>query len=96
MSTQHTQGPWHVTDEGHVDSAFGAVAEIVGANNPDDETAPNALLIAAAPELLEMLQSYSLPIDTNNIALSCIKFGTAAVERELKRRAAIAKAMGAA
>lgn len=56
----------------------------------------NARLIAAAPDLLEVLKLYSLPIDTNNIALSIIEFGTEVVERELKRRAAIAKATGAA
>jgi hypothetical protein len=45
-------------------------------------------------ELLEALKSYSLPIDMNNIALSRHEFGSQDVERELKRRAAIAKAEG--
>ena len=45
-------------------------------------------------ELLAVLKIYSLPIETNNIALSCIEFGSEAVERELHRRAAIAKAEG--
>ena len=54
----------------------------------------NARLIAAAPELLEALRKYELPIDINNIALSCIEFGSEAVERELQRRAAISKATG--
>ena len=43
-------------------------------------------------ELLDVLQSYSLPIDMNNIAKSCSEFGCKAVELELNRRAAIAKA----
>lgn len=55
---------------------------------------PDMQLIEAAPDLLEALQKYSLPIDINNIALSCIEFGSEAVERELQRRAAIAKATG--
>jgi hypothetical protein len=45
-------------------------------------------------ELLEALKSYSLPIDMNNIALARHEFGSQDVERELKRRAAIAKAEG--
>jgi len=61
-----------------------------------DEEFANARLIAAAPDLLEALRKYELPIDINNIALSCIEFGSEAVERELQRRAAIAKATGAA
>ena len=59
-----------------------------------DEELANARLIAAAPELLEALRKYELPIDINNIALSCVEFGSEAVERELQRRAAIAKATG--
>lgn len=47
---------------------------------------------ALIEQLLLALHSYDLPIDTNNIALSCIEFGAAAVERELRRRAAIAAA----
>ena len=59
-----------------------------------DEEFANARLIAAAPDLLEALRKYELPIDINNIALSCIELGSEAVERELQRRAAIAKATG--
>lgn len=55
---------------------------------------PGPWNIAAAPDLLEALRKYELPIDINNIALSCIEFGSEAVERELQRRAAIAKATG--
>ncbi len=47
-------------------------------------------------QLLEALEEYSLPIDINNITLSCIEFGNDAVERELQRRAAIAAAKGGA
>ena len=66
----------------------------VVATMSDSATFDQANLLAAAPDLLEVLKSYSLPIDTDNIALSCIEFGSEAVERELKRRAAIAKATG--
>ena len=59
-----------------------------------EEAIANATLWAAAPDLLEALRKYELPIDINNIALSCIEFGSEAVERELQRRAAIAKATG--
>ena len=41
-------------------------------------------------KLREALLKYSIPIDTNNIALSCIEYGSDAVERELQRRAALA------
>ena len=41
-------------------------------------------------KLRDVLLKYSIPIDTNNIALSCIEYGSDAVERELQRRAALA------
>ena len=107
MSTQHTPGPWSlepVEDRSikhlcPVDSERMSLLTIVH----QDETPfaavykdADAHLIAAAPDLLEALQSYSLPIDLENIALSCIEFGSEAVNRELRRRAAIAKAIGGA
>lgn len=55
----HTPGPWHVTDGLHVDSEFGGVAIVLGgkgAGKPDDETAPNARLIAKAPEMRSHLE----------------------------------------
>jgi hypothetical protein len=99
MSTQHTPGPWVVNPiQLNQIATADAKLEIARATVLRDqhETIANARLIAAAPALIELLQSYSLAIDENNIALSCIEFGAEAVERELKRRAAIAKAMGAA
>jgi hypothetical protein len=53
-------------------------------------------LIAAAPALLEALQNYSLPVDLENIHQSMAEFGERAVQIELQRRAAIAKAQGGA
>ena len=103
MSTQHTHGPWKMginfTGEEAIIGPNGQVvadASWTGGSGCkltiDNEADAN--LIVASPCLLEVLQSYSLPIDTDNIALSCIEFGSEAVERELKRRAAIAKATG--
>ena len=40
-------------------------------------------------KLRDVLLKYSIPIDTKNIALSCIEYGSDAVERELQRRAAL-------
>ena len=58
--TAHTPGPWNV-EQGmagvspiiQIVSPFGAIASVYGAKNPDDETLPNAKVLAAAPELLE-------------------------------------------
>jgi hypothetical protein len=98
--SKHTPGPWKIfgaraengtSQEIHAESKF--IARVFMNGNPMEREA-NARLIAAAPDLLAALQKYSLPIDVNNIALSCIEFGSEAVERELQRRAAIAKAEG--
>ncbi len=103
MSAQHTPGPWWTTDHG-IRDVGGYIAHTISVQRYEGQDERYAFevaqrdadkrLIAAAPDLLEMLQSYSLPIDADNIALSCIEFGSEAVERELKRRAAIAKATG--
>jgi secreted protein with Ig-like and vWFA domain len=45
---------------------------------------------ALLEQALAVLEKYSLPLDMDNIALSCIEYGSEAVERELQRRAAIA------
>lgn len=52
----------------------------------------NARLIAAAPDLLEALQQYR--IGFTDEAAARAEFGNYEVDRELKRRAAIAKATG--
>lgn len=54
----HTPGPWEVdgnraSEQLVIISEFGEVAQVFGGDNPDDETIPNALLIAAAPDLLD-------------------------------------------
>lgn len=98
--SKYTKGPWAVYHHESTDTYTIHVAgrsweswSIAGVDDCTQDEA-NARLISAAPDLLEALQSYSLPIDMNNIAVSCIEFGNEAVEKELKRRAAIAKALG--
>ncbi len=55
-----TAGPWFVSNEGNLlirdESGLSIVAKYVGYANDEEEVA-NANLIAAAPELLEALQS---------------------------------------
>ena len=63
--SKHTPGPWEIeysnlgSDSngrrfmGIIRSTYGVIARVFGFENPDDETVPNARLIAAAPELLE-------------------------------------------
>ena len=109
MVAKYTPGPWNIGSsdlpvsrmsihcKGHKESCHSTIALMVSRMTigiSHDEEFANARLIAAAPELLEALRKYELPIDINNIALSCIEFGSEAVERELQRRAAIAKATG--
>ncbi len=103
MKAKHTPGPWFTLREGfsaiYVEARIeGGMLQEVAVCGPTEagtsQQEANAALIAAAPDLLEALRKYELPIDINNIALSCIEFGSEAVERELQRRAAIAKATG--
>jgi hypothetical protein len=56
----HTPGPWSVELTGRVVgivSRFGDVAMIYGGASADDETLPNARLVAAAPDLLEAVEA---------------------------------------
>lgn len=57
----HTPKPWHIVfdrnkdfglgdDRILIESNFGNVATVAGGDNPDDETAPNAAVLATAPE----------------------------------------------
>ena len=54
--------------------------------------AANARLITAAPDLLEALQQYGIGFTDESAARA--EFGDYEVDRELKRRAAIARATG--
>jgi len=59
MSTQHTPGPWYLSDrEIRTEANYQAICEIYkgGPPNPDDATAQaNARLIAAAPAMFDAL-----------------------------------------
>ena len=66
--TKHTKGPWRVTGPNiRAGDALVAVVQNHWANKktPEEEKAANAVLIAAAPELLEMLEKL-LPCISNN------------------------------
>ena len=56
MNTKHTEGPWRGihTSQGHdiIGSNGQPIAELIGINQEN-----NAVLIAAAPELLEALET---------------------------------------
>lgn len=77
---KHTPGPWHVEVTAsaiNVDSDMGGVAQVFGAENPDDETMPNARLIAASPRLLaiaieceRLLADFDQAADEDNEAWS--------------------------
>lgn len=53
----HTPGPWHYeAKDGEVHSLFGSICTVHGWDNPDDETVPNAELLASAPLLQEQVR----------------------------------------
>ena len=66
VTTQHTPGPWHVTPAGYISShghgyiplitPFREEAHRDKYRGPTPEALANALLIAAAPKLLEKLK----------------------------------------
>ena len=91
MTTAHTPGPWFVTGEGlsrYVEAKInGALIQEVawcGATLKDEQE-DNARLIAAAPELLEVLQ-----------VIAADSRWTSGEPLLMQVRAAIAKATGAA
>lgn len=51
--TKHTPGPWHITNHGTVDAADRQIASV---HNGGIINMGNARLIAAAPDLLTVLQ----------------------------------------
>jgi hypothetical protein len=57
--TGHTPGDWLVAEDfaatGHIESDFGLIATVAGHDNPDDETLPNAHLLAGAPAIYRVL-----------------------------------------
>ena len=99
---KHTPGDWYVTGEMtryiNVRIGGGLIQEVAacgpteadGGYGPQQEA--NARLMSAAPDLLEALQQYG--IGFSDEAAARAEFGDHEVARELKRRAAIAKATG--
>lgn len=97
MSTQHTPGPWEVcpsnneiinTDHGRLPFAIRAGYTLIGALY---ENEADALLIAAAPELLEALKAMLLHTAELNPMQGYDKHDCQAVKQAA---AAIAKATG--
>lgn len=99
MTSKHTPGPWSCIDEGRLDDCVhSAAAEFVegdiiclspileGYEVSAENWEANALLIAAAPELLEALEGF----------VSCWDACSSPLEFVARARAAIAKATGAA
>ena len=86
MSTQHTPGPWWHSglEVGTVPMMMVKVAKVSGANH--QEAQANAVLIAAAPDLLAALREFVKSFE------GCYADGEPAM---IKARAAIAKATGA-
>ena len=56
MENKHTPGPWHVINEWNVSGPEYEVANGSIMVRDDDESAANARLIAAAPDLLKALE----------------------------------------
>jgi hypothetical protein len=88
-----TAGPWLVVEVPHTGLIGVQRGDRVLCLDGDQEA--DAHLIAAAPDLLEALDMYSLPL-TGDPRLDCAEFGSYAVMRENARRAAVKKARGEA
>ena len=105
MSAKHTPGPWLIEGGGKnhksINNANGAcVADVWRINIGKQEAIANTHLIAAAPELLEALQSLfgsdalqSVCIHKGSDAFGRV-LGTWGFEAEQKARAALEKATG--
>ena len=99
--SKHTPGPWKVRNGREVFCGNKRICHVNAASkeplNIKDEldvAAANARLIAAAPELLILANLYALVFQEEKQARA--EYGDAAVDRELQRRAIIAKATGEA
>ena len=98
--TKHTPGPWHVDLDDHeadIHSDFGMVAKTMGhGKEQDDEGRANAILVAAAPELLDELieQDKFLGVLAGTVPLSEKDTHRRIAMHRESVRAAIAKATG--
>lgn len=91
MSTQYTPGPWRIgtpppNGEQTIGTLNGLMVAVATTGAEMEETKANARLIAAAPELLEALQS---------VLENCLD-SEGLCAAHAKARAAIAKAEGGA
>lgn len=60
MKEQHTPGPWNVSESGSIEFADGYLGEAYDFNGTTKTDLPmmaNARLMAAAPEMLELLEA---------------------------------------
>jgi hypothetical protein len=69
MDAQHTEGPWAIVDKGYGVNIEPSIAWIgFGSAHSTTEHKANARLIAAAPDLLEALDTLTLVIGLTPIA----------------------------
>ena len=71
MKTQHTPGPWHHDEYGHICAGPQIIGnayqfELDDSDHDELPCIPNARLIAAAPELLDMVQRLSDSLTRTN------------------------------
>lgn len=67
MKTQHTPGPWNVSECGSIEFADGFLGEAYDFNGTTKTDLPmmaNARLMAAAPELLEFVEGVAEGLKT--------------------------------
>jgi len=106
MKTQHTPGPWTValgswivSDKSQIARAFEANPAMgFPGNVTEQEKDANARLIAAAPELLALVDEMQAALDVlaEDVADTFPARSEAACDLAMKARDAIAKATGAA
>lgn len=84
--TKHTKGPWHEGSHRAIESQSGTICEVYSHMGIEEADA-NQKLIAAAPELLVVLQALAAYVETGPLS----DFGRRKLDAA---RAAIAKATG--
>jgi hypothetical protein len=110
MKTKHTPGSWvafrEETGDYSIESDYGTVAEVTAENCDDcDQVAADATLLAAAPDMLEALESAVtklrefIPREARGYQHGCFKYVTAGDMFDCpcaicQSRRAIAKAKG--
>lgn len=94
--SKHTPGPWHVTNHTEVFvrdyAGYICIADCFARQLPPHERAANAILIAAAPDLLEALRTI---VNDYEFVKNNVGFGDRSAAYAETARKAIAKAEGA-